>query len=114
MINLLLPPLYQQHIFAQPQPQLYEPSPESPSTTVLSKLTNETSQLPEEVSNRSSSSTLPTIRTFVDRQQSDSSDVKEVTTLIAEDITEHVTEKQLKFRPVQKKVNERNKSRLFT
>lgn len=109
MINLLLPPLYQQHTFAQPQPQLYEPlpPPATPSVNTISlRSANETmdasSQSLERIQSESPS-ILPTMSPSVANLQSDNQ--------TTDDVAEPVTEKQLKFRPVQKKINGRNVSR---
>lgn len=112
MINMLLPPLYQQHYFAQPQPQLYQPLPSPPSNSsnsnsVQSSQTSEAvSHVSDQIQNESPYSVSPTVES-----PPTSTDVpltKNTTSI--EDSTESITEKQLEFKPVQKKITDRNKS----
>lgn len=124
MINLLLPPLYQQHYFAHPNPQLYEPLPSTTTATTSTTTTtappsinaatvnssNETLESPplqsDEAENRAQLHTSSPLTIFTASTISNNS--KE-STLSDESVTEIVTERQLKFRPVQKKINERMK-----
>lgn len=109
MINLLLPPLYQQHYFAQPQPQLYQPIRLPASQTAFqSENTTRTSFTSE--SNASS----------IDAMQNESpmavlNAIISASTETIDDKLDKIdsfassTEKILEFRPVQKKPNNRIK-----
>lgn len=110
MINMLLPPLYQQHYFAQPQPQLYQPLPSPPSNSSNSnsaqnsQTSEAVSHVSDQIQNESPYSVSPT-------SPPTSTDVPLTkNTTSAEDSTESITEKQLEFKPVQKKISDRNKS----
>lgn len=120
MINLLLPPLYQQHYFAQPQPQLYQPLPSPPSNTsnvrtVQSIRTDENTQQPPEANSQSdqiqNESPFAVSQTVeISTTSTEMSSTKEVTTYSTDESTDATavpTEKSLEFKPVQKK--ERNK-----
>lgn len=117
MINMLLPPLYQQHYFAQPQPYLYQPlsMPSTNSTNVVkstqvapsensSDLTENDSHQSNEIQNESPFAVgNPAASTDTPNQ-------KETTTIQeSSEATILPTEKQLEFKPVQKKPHERNK-----
>lgn len=111
MINLLLPPLYQQHYFAQPKPQLYQPllplSTISLNATNDSKPSGESDQMQNE-SPINISSAMDSTAAFSSSSSSiDQLNLIEVTTLPMRDTTETITEKQLKFKPVQKKTGDR-------
>lgn len=119
MINLLLPPLYQQHYFAQPQPQLYQPVPSPTSNasnvrTVQSIRIDASTQPPEansqsdQIQNESPFAVLQTVE--IPTTSTEIPNTKEATTYSTEESTEATvvpTEKPLEFKPVQKK--ERNK-----
>lgn len=108
MINLLLPPLYQQQYFAQPKPQLYEPPLSFPQTSPNSandfKPSNDTDQIQNE-SPINATSYEDNIPISIDPQFN----LNEITTLAIDDTTETITEKQLEFKPVQKKIGDRVK-----
>lgn len=99
MINLLLPPSYQQHYFAQPKPQLYQPilpfSTISLNSTNNLKTSNETDPMQNESPMNISAASI------------DQLNLTEATTMPMEDTTETITEKQLQFKPVQKKTGDR-------
>lgn len=111
MLNLILPPPYQQHYFAQPQPQLYQPSPTStteipttpePSTTkawnsIDANVVDSTDSIQNESPLVYENVTLPTPNLSNKKHPNDDLAVE---TTIA---TATATEKMLHFRPVQKK-----------
>lgn len=106
MINLLLPPLYQQQYFAQPKPQLYQPIPAlstlSSNSTNGSRSPNESDQIQNESPVNISSAAGSTTASI------DTLNLSQATTLSVEDDTMGATtEKQLKFKPVQKKTVDR-------
>lgn len=121
MINLLLPPLYQQHYYAQPQPQLYQPlpSPSSNSSTVRTvqstqfdnrTIPEENSQQSDQIQNESPFAILQNVEGPV--TSTDTPSLKDTTTIATEESFEPTfmpTEKQLEFKPV-KKSQERNKT----
>lgn len=106
MINLLLPPLYQQHFFAQPQPQLYHPITAPTQNTTNLQSINVTK--PE--SNSEFSNQMQNESPLIAAQTEDPPNSVEESTFTTGYITEPTTEKQLEFRPVQKKMSERSKS----
>lgn len=115
---MLLPPLYQQHYYAQPQPQLYQPLPSPPSANTSSShsvqniVQNAQSsevtspEVSDQIQNESPFSVSQTIENPADSK--DAPDSKNTTT--ADEPPETTTERQLEFKPVQKKPSERNKS----
>lgn len=118
MINLLLPPLYQQHYFAQPQPKLYQPLPlpSTNSTNVVKSMQVSPSAKSSEVSESSAhqSNEIQNESPFAVATPITSTDTpyqKEVTTVQeSNEATILPTEKQLEFKPVQKKPHDRSKS----
>lgn len=107
MINLLLPPLYQQQYFAQPKPQLYQPllpfSTISINSTNDPKASNDSEQMQNE-SPINITSIVDNVTVANDDQQLK---LNKVTPLAMEHTTEAITEKQLEFKPVQKKTGDR-------
>lgn len=106
MINLLLPPLYQQQYFAQPKPQLYQPV--LPTTTISLDSTNHSKPANEsdQMQNESPINITSTVNnlTVPSGQQHQ---LNEITPLAVEHAAEASTEKQLEFKPVQKKTGDR-------
>lgn len=106
MINLLLPPLYQQHYFAQPKPQLYQPILPHSTTSLNSANDSKSSNASDQLQNGSPtniSSAIDSTTASIDKFN-----VSQVTTVpMEEDATAAVTEKQLQFKPVQKKTGDR-------
>lgn len=103
LVNLLLPPLYQQHYFAQPQPQLYQPLL-IPTSTMQSVPVTATAILPTEetpvdqVQNES-----PISEQTSNTSINDTQNIRQI-----DDSTEAIpisTERILEFRPVQKRQN---------
>lgn len=107
MINLLLPPLYQQHYFAKPKPELYQPFP--PLSTLSLNSTNIVGESNESDQIQNESPT--TIKLMMNNATApiEPLNVSESATLATEDTTEPITERQLKFKPVQKKTGDRLK-----
>lgn len=109
MINLLLPPLYQQHYIAQPKPQLYYPLVSSDSSMTDTNTSTEflTESQADQFQNESPYSISPTMAniSLTDHLKQKNSSVS-----TTENPIESVTEKQLKFRPVQNKMKGRNKA----
>lgn len=118
MINLLLPPLYQQHYFAQPQPQLYQPllstKPSSNSTNVIKSTqvavqpeknadASESSSQSDQIQNESPFAVLS------NAENSTTTPIQKTTSETTEPIN-FTNEKQLEFKPVLKKQHERKKS----
>lgn len=103
-INLLLPPSYQQHYFAQPNPTLYQPIP-TPA------IRDATSQMYELV-NITKSSTTSKVDMPPERMQNESplsdSDIQSTTETI--EFPQSETERVLEFRPVHKKQHHSPKS----
>lgn len=109
MINLVLPPLYQQHYFAQPQPQLYQPIrlPASqtaflPENTTQSSITPDSN--PSSIDTMQNESPMAVLNANISALTEKSNDKPERTDSFATS-----TEKILEFRPVQKKPNNRIK-----
>lgn len=111
MLNLILPPPYQQHYFAQPQPQLYE-SPPTPTTEI--PIT------PEPSTTKAWNSIDASVIDSTDSIQNESPLVYQNVTLSTQDSSNKTqpnddlvvastmasaTEKMLHFRPVQKKTD---------
>lgn len=123
MINMLLPPLYQQHYFAQSNPKLYEPLESTTTTTTTTTATtptsidngilnssNETPESPPLLSDEAENQAQPlTSSPLTISAASTILNNLEENTVSDEAVKETMTERQLKFRPVQKKTNERNK-----
>lgn len=103
MINLLLPPLYQQHYFAQPQPLLYQP--------IQSQSSNDQSSIPTQT--QLGNGTESSVSNLTDAIQNESPlsglEIDNQGTTEPLDTFEAQTEKTLEFRPVQKKQNHRPK-----
>lgn len=122
MMNLLLPPLYQQHYYAQPQPQLYQPLPSPPSnsshvkTVQSTRLENRTIseenlQQSDQIQNESPFAVSQTVEE--PETSTDTAISKDATTITIDEPIEPTnmpTEKQLEFKPVLKKTQERHKS----
>lgn len=117
MINMLLPPLYQQHYFAQPQPQLYQPlpSPTTNSTNIVKSTQVASPEKSTETASESNSNQLNEIQNespfaiqSTVRTSASSTDTPTTAHESAE-ATVLPTEKQLEFKPVQKKPHDRNK-----
>lgn len=117
MINLLLPPLYQQHYFAQPKPQLYQPI--LPLSTTPLNSSNDLKSPNEPIDLMQNESPL-NISSAIDSSATASIDklnLNQVTTTVSmeeDTTTEAITEKQLKFKPVQKKTGDRFRSQSQT
>lgn len=105
-INLLLPPLYQQHYFANPNPTLYQPIP-IPTPTIR----DEASQMYESA-NITKSSTTNKIDMSPEHMQNESplsdSDVQHTTESI--EFSPSESERVLEFKPVHKKQHHSTKS----
>ncbi|XP_031640034.1 uncharacterized protein LOC116352001 [Contarinia nasturtii] len=119
LINLLLPPLYQQQYFAQPQPQLYQPLPSIHPQSNLSNVVKstqvavqpekttddpETSSQLDQIQNESPFAVLSNVDNSTDAPIKKSTTINETT-----EPTNFTNEKHLEFKPVQKKTNERKK-----
>lgn len=109
MINMLLLPMYQQHYFAQAQPQLYQPLPSPPSNSSNSHSV-QSSQVSEATSHASDQ--IQNESPFSVSQSAENPDaaLNSKNSTSAEDSTETTTEKQLEFKLVRKKPNDRNKA----
>lgn len=105
MINLLLPPLYQQHYVAQVQPQLYQPIQPATPNPPYSPVTRTDS-----VSVDTESSTPSTTDAMQNESPLAGSDGETDTNTESLAATDDQTERVLEFKPVQKKQNDRIKS----
>lgn len=103
-INLLLPPLYQQHYFAQPNPTLYQPI-SSPATPDAASQMDESPNITK--SSTTSNVDMPSEPMQNERPLSDS-DIQPTTESIEFPQTE--TERLLEFKPVHKKQHQSPKS----
>lgn len=96
-INLLLPPLYQQHYFAKSNPTLYQPIP--------TPITQDAASQMYESANITKSSTTSKVDMLPERMQNESplsdSNIQPTTESIEFPQTE--TERALEFKPVHKK-----------
>lgn len=98
MINLMLPPLYQQHYFAQPQPHLYQ----SIQIPMKTQTENSTEILDTFESNDSMQNESPMAVVNSTYESNEKTNGKESFATS--------TEKMIRFRPVQKKQNNPLKS----
>lgn len=123
MINLLLPPSYQQHYYAQPQPQLYEPLPSPPSlnstnvvkSTQISQLQKNTTESEKNLQSDQIQNESPLAILSEDDpiNSIDPTIQKDATTSSFVQSTESTiltTEKSLEFKPLHKKLSERRKT----
>lgn len=113
MLNFLLPPMYQQHYFGQPQPQLYQPlqvpTPSSVTpatafakvpieTTTISQIQNESPMVEE-------SPAIIVNDTLKPNQTNNFTKNTTISNLKSNETISTTTERILEFRPVQKKQN---------
>lgn len=116
MLNLLLPPMYQnRHYFAQPHPALYQPLepplPVATATTTAKPLTppspsiNKSTSLADQVQNESPLAVDSTTHTTEASARAEPL----TTTSKTVDRADHVSERILEFRPVPKKQTVRPK-----
>lgn len=99
MINLLLPPLYQQHYVAQPQPELYQP--------IRTQISQDLALTQQQLVNITESTTPNSSDAMQNESPLSDTDVQSITE--SSEITESQTERILEFKPVQKKQNDRSK-----
>lgn len=128
MINMVLPPPYQQHYFAQPQPHLYQPLQKTPAPTTTAapiksddstkswkSIDENAADSTNPIQNESPSAVLYDNNTKSPQGSSEKEqwldELATTTTTIPTTIAT-TTEKLLHFRPVQKKTdNQMNKTR---